>query len=149
MVGPDVPAADRRIKKFSLPKVFNAPEDLYLPNKILWRKKEQFSDGVRYVWRGAQDLQSDVCQRRQPLSAQHADNQGEDESFATRADPSRRAASVHDASCSTSFEADEKIAKKEEVFAGVVVRTKRGLQSNTQMSENLCFCWSSWTMRRS
>ena len=40
-----------------------------------------------------------------------------DESFATRADPSGRAAGVHDASYSASFEADDKVTKKEEVVA--------------------------------
>lgn len=29
---------------------FDTPDDPYLPSKILWRQKEQFSDGVGYGW---------------------------------------------------------------------------------------------------
>lgn len=31
-------------------KAFDTPEDPYLPQKILYRQKEQFSDGVGYNW---------------------------------------------------------------------------------------------------
>jgi len=33
-----------------LRKAFDTPEDPYLPDSILWRQKEQFSDGVGYQW---------------------------------------------------------------------------------------------------
>jgi asparagine synthase (glutamine-hydrolysing) len=49
-LGPDVPKADRRIEKWSIRKAFDTPEDPYLPDEILWRQKEQFSDGVGYGW---------------------------------------------------------------------------------------------------
>lgn len=31
-------------------KAFDTPEDVYLPQHILYRQKEQFSDGVGYNW---------------------------------------------------------------------------------------------------
>ena len=31
-------------------KAFDTPDDPYLPKEILWRQKEQFSDGVGYSW---------------------------------------------------------------------------------------------------
>ncbi len=30
-------------------QAFDTPDDPYLPDSILWRQKEQFSDGVGYV----------------------------------------------------------------------------------------------------
>ncbi|MEN2401001.1 asparagine synthase B [Flavobacterium sp. MC2016-06] len=38
------------IEKYILRKAFDATEDPYLPAEILWRQKEQFSDGVGYNW---------------------------------------------------------------------------------------------------
>jgi asparagine synthase (glutamine-hydrolysing) len=38
------------IEKYILRKAFDTPEDPYLPQDILWRQKEQFSDGVGYNW---------------------------------------------------------------------------------------------------
>ena len=40
-----------------------------------------------------------------------------DKSFATRADPSGRAAGAHDASCNVLSEANNEVTKKEEVIA--------------------------------
>lgn len=39
-----------RIEKYILRKAFDTPDDPYLPDEILWRQKEQFSDGVGYGW---------------------------------------------------------------------------------------------------
>lgn len=39
-----------RIEKDLLRRAFDVPEDPYLPKEILWRQKEQFSDGVGYGW---------------------------------------------------------------------------------------------------
>jgi asparagine synthase (glutamine-hydrolysing) len=39
-----------RIEKYLLRKAFDTPERPYLPHSILWRQKEQFSDGVGYQW---------------------------------------------------------------------------------------------------
>merc|ERR550514_861539 len=39
-----------RIEKYILRKAFDTPDDPYLPAEILWRQKEQFSDGVGYGW---------------------------------------------------------------------------------------------------
>lgn len=38
------------IEKYILRKAFDTPEKPYLPEEILWRQKEQFSDGVGYNW---------------------------------------------------------------------------------------------------
>jgi asparagine synthase (glutamine-hydrolysing) len=40
----------RAIEKWVLRKAFDNPEDPLLPDEILWRQKEQFSDGVGYGW---------------------------------------------------------------------------------------------------
>jgi len=39
-----------RIEKHILRQAFDTPDDPYLPADILWRQKEQFSDGVGYGW---------------------------------------------------------------------------------------------------
>lgn len=39
-----------RIEKHVLRKAFDTPERPFLPHDILWRQKEQFSDGVGYSW---------------------------------------------------------------------------------------------------
>jgi len=39
-----------RIEKHILRQAFDTPDDPYLPKEILWRQKEQFSDGVGYGW---------------------------------------------------------------------------------------------------
>ena len=38
------------IEKYILRKAFDTPEQPYLPESVLWRQKEQFSDGVGYNW---------------------------------------------------------------------------------------------------
>lgn len=38
------------MEKFILRKAFDTPDQPYLPSHILWRQKEQFSDGVGYSW---------------------------------------------------------------------------------------------------
>lgn len=40
----------KRMEKYVLRKAFDNPEEPYLPPHILWRQKEQFSDGVGYSW---------------------------------------------------------------------------------------------------
>lgn len=44
-----MPSKDR-IEKWVLRKAFDNEEDPYLPKHVLWRQKEQFSDGVGYSW---------------------------------------------------------------------------------------------------
>lgn len=39
-----------RIEKYILRKAFDTPESPYLPKEVLWRQKEQFSDGVGFSW---------------------------------------------------------------------------------------------------
>ena len=38
------------IEKYILRKAFDTKEDPFLPDEVLWRQKEQFSDGVGYSW---------------------------------------------------------------------------------------------------
>lgn len=38
------------IEKYILRKAFDTPEEPFLPEEVLWRQKEQFSDGVGYNW---------------------------------------------------------------------------------------------------
>jgi asparagine synthase (glutamine-hydrolysing) len=42
--------AHSRMEKYLLRKAFDCPDDPYLPDTVLWRQKEQFSDGVGYDW---------------------------------------------------------------------------------------------------
>ena len=37
-------------EKYILRKAFDTPDNPYLPPEVLWRQKEQFSDGVGYKW---------------------------------------------------------------------------------------------------
>lgn len=39
-----------RIEKYIIRKAFDDKEKPWLPDSILWRQKEQFSDGVGYSW---------------------------------------------------------------------------------------------------
>lgn len=41
---------ENRIEKYILRKAFDTPDQPYLPHDVLWRQKEQFSDGVGYSW---------------------------------------------------------------------------------------------------
>eukprot|EP00581_Thalassiosira_minuscula_P008138 CAMPEP_0183707318 /NCGR_PEP_ID=MMETSP0737-20130205/3921_1 /TAXON_ID=385413 /ORGANISM="Thalassiosira miniscula, Strain CCMP1093" /LENGTH=599 /DNA_ID=CAMNT_0025934949 /DNA_START=77 /DNA_END=1876 /DNA_ORIENTATION=+ len=58
--GPDVKKEDTRIEKYVIRKAFDTPDDPYLPADILWRQKEQFSDGVGYGW---VDSLKDIAER--------------------------------------------------------------------------------------
>lgn len=39
-----------KIEKYVMRKAFDDADKPYLPDNILWRQKEQFSDGVGYSW---------------------------------------------------------------------------------------------------
>merc|ERR1719203_218514 len=146
---PDIPKADRRIEKWAIRKAFDTPEDPYLPDEILWRQKEQFSDGVGYGWvdslkdAAAREISDQMfanaanrfpyntpttkegyryrmifedlfpgqaCAETVPggksIACSTERAMAWDESFATRADPSGRAAGVHDAAYDGDFVAD-------------------------------------------
>jgi len=47
--GPGVSKEDTRIEKYVIRKAFDTPDDPYLPEDILWRQKEQFSDGEKTI----------------------------------------------------------------------------------------------------
>lgn len=42
--------SEGRMEKYIVRKAFEDSQDPYLPESILWRQKEQFSDGVGYNW---------------------------------------------------------------------------------------------------
>lgn len=44
------PPYNQKMEKHLLRKAFDTPENPYLPENVLWRQKEQFSDGVGYSW---------------------------------------------------------------------------------------------------
>lgn len=48
--GEDGSSGEPRMEKWTLRKAFDTPDDPYLPADVLWRQKEQFSDGVGYTW---------------------------------------------------------------------------------------------------
>jgi len=50
-----------RVEKFVLRRAFEDHKDPFLPAEILWRQKEQFSDGVGYGWI---DQLRDYCERQ-------------------------------------------------------------------------------------
>lgn len=152
-VGPNVSKEDKRIEKWVVRKAFDNPEDPYLPAEVLWRQKEQFSDGVGYGWvdhlkaiaeQEITDQMFSMAKNRFPhntpttkeayryrmmfeeffpgeaaertvpggksiaCSTERAMNW--DKSFSLRADPSGRAAGVHDSAYDENFEADTKIS---------------------------------------
>ncbi|HSI69435.1 MAG TPA: asparagine synthase B [Gillisia sp.] len=45
-----MPATYDGVEKYILRKAFDTPQDPFLPDEVLWRQKEQFSDGVGYSW---------------------------------------------------------------------------------------------------
>lgn len=48
---PDMPKEDLKIEKWVIRKAFDTSDDPYLPHDILWRQKEQFSDGTSAPFR--------------------------------------------------------------------------------------------------
>jgi len=47
---PSCKMSGNRMEKYTLRKAFDDPDAPYLPKDVLWRQKEQFSDGVGYGW---------------------------------------------------------------------------------------------------
>ncbi len=47
---PAVKMSGNRMEKYIVRQAFDDPENPYLPKEVLWRQKEQFSDGVGYGW---------------------------------------------------------------------------------------------------
>jgi len=45
-----MPTTYAGVEKYILRKAFDTPEQAFLPDEVLWRQKEQFSDGVGYSW---------------------------------------------------------------------------------------------------
>uniref|UniRef100_A0A383V7J6 Asparagine synthetase [glutamine-hydrolyzing] n=1 Tax=Tetradesmus obliquus TaxID=3088 RepID=A0A383V7J6_TETOB len=64
--------AEGRMEKYILRKAFDTPENPYLPAHVLWRQKEQFSDGVGYSWiDGLKDHANNVVSDQMLAAAQH------------------------------------------------------------------------------
>lgn len=150
--GPGISKEDTKIEKWAIRKAFDTPEDPYLPQEILWRQKEQFSDGVGYGWVDSlkaiaenevtdnmfaaaanrfphntpatkegyryrmifeEFFPGDAAEKTVPggktiaCSTERAMNW--DASFADRADPSGRAAGVHDSAYDQEFVASTKL----------------------------------------
>ena len=62
----------RHIEKYIMRKAFDDLENPYLPADILWRQKEQFSDGVGYGWIDSlRDLAESKVSDAQMNAAQH------------------------------------------------------------------------------
>ena len=60
----------KRIEKHILRAAFDTPDDPWLPNEVLWRQKEQFSDGVGYSWiDGLKAYAASQCSDKQLLTA--------------------------------------------------------------------------------
>lgn len=149
---PDTPPDKKRIEKWAMRKAFDTPDDPYLPDDILWRQKEQFSDGVGYGWvdslKDAAEAEvsdqmfasainrfphntpttkegyryrqifeeffpGEAAEKTVPggksIACSTERAMAWDASFASRADPSGRAAGVHDSAYDATFEADTKI----------------------------------------
>jgi len=154
--GPGISKEDTKIEKWAIRKAFDTPDDPYLPDEILWRQKEQFSDGVGYGWvdslkdiaeKEVTDQMFAAAANRFPHNTPYTKEgyryrmifeeifPGEaaektvpggktiacsteramnwDASFADRADPSGRAAGVHDSAYDESFVADTKTDEAE------------------------------------
>eukprot|EP00466_Bigelowiella_natans_P015944 jgi/Bigna1/46458/estExt_Genewise1.C_40290 len=61
-----------RIEKWIMRAAFDTPEDPYLPNEVLYRQKEQFSDGVGYSWiDGLKDYAEEMVNDKQMQHAKH------------------------------------------------------------------------------
>ncbi|KAL2914495.1 asparagine synthetase [Polyrhizophydium stewartii] len=59
---------NHKLEKYVLRKAFDMPEDPYLPDDVLWRQKEQFSDGVGYSWIDSLKLHAEKTVSDQALS---------------------------------------------------------------------------------
>jgi len=155
--GPNVSKEDTRIEKWAVRKAFDVPDDPYLPDEILWRQKEQFSDGVGYGWvdhlkdiaeKEVSDQMFTSAANRFPYNTPTTKEgyryrmifeelfPGEaaektvpggksiacsteramswDKSFSLRADPSGRAAGVHDSAYDAAFVADDEVKGDDE-----------------------------------
>lgn len=150
--GEGISKEDTRIEKWCIRKAFDTPDDPYLPDDILWRQKEQFSDGVGYGWvdhlkdigeKEISDQMFAAAANRFPhntpttkegyryrmifeeffpgeaaektvpggksIACSTERAMGWDASFANRADPSGRAAGVHDAAYDEDFKGHDEV----------------------------------------
>lgn len=158
--GPGISKEDTKIEKWAIRKAFDTPDDPYLPNEILWRQKEQFSDGVGYGWVDSlkeiaehevsdqmfasaanrfphntpttkegyryrmifeELFPGEAAEKTVPggktIACSTERAMGWDKSFADRADPSGRAAGVHDSAYDEAFVADTKLEGDDEPAA--------------------------------
>ena len=57
----------KKMEKYILRKAFDVVDDPYLPEEVLWRQKEQFSDGVGYDWVDGLRDYADLVSPHSPL----------------------------------------------------------------------------------
>jgi len=76
-IDPACKMSGNRMEKHVIRSAFDDPENPYLPKEVLWRQKEQFSDGVGYSWidhlkmeadKNVTDLQMKFASSRFPVS---------------------------------------------------------------------------------
>mmetsp|Transcript_13863 Transcript_13863/g.33856 ORF Transcript_13863/g.33856 Transcript_13863/m.33856 type:complete len:627 (+) Transcript_13863:60-1940(+) len=64
--------ANGRIEKWIMRAAFDDEKDPYLPHEVLYRQKEQFSDGVGYSWiDGLKDYAEEEVNDKQMMHAKH------------------------------------------------------------------------------
>jgi asparagine synthase (glutamine-hydrolysing) len=62
---------EKRVEKWILRKAFDDSQNPYLPANVLWRQKEQFSDGVGYSWIDSVQAHADKVVSDQQLANAH------------------------------------------------------------------------------
>mmetsp|Transcript_277 Transcript_277/g.911 ORF Transcript_277/g.911 Transcript_277/m.911 type:complete len:666 (-) Transcript_277:217-2214(-) len=60
-----------KAEKYILRKAFDTPDDPYLPDEVLWRQKEAFSDGVGYDWVDGLKEYADIEVSDEEFAARH------------------------------------------------------------------------------
>ena len=69
---PSAKMCGNRIEKWLIRNAFDDKENPYLPEEVLWRQKEQFSDGVGYSW--IDSLKDEANKKITDLQMKHAES---------------------------------------------------------------------------
>jgi asparagine synthase (glutamine-hydrolysing) len=81
---PESKMCGNRIEKWIIRNAFDDQENPYLPESVLWRQKEQFSDGVGYSW--IDMLKMEAEKKVTDLQMKHADSRFPQSSPQTKED---------------------------------------------------------------
>jgi len=81
---PSAKMCGNRIEKWLIRNAFDDKENPYLPEEVLWRQKEQFSDGVGYSW--IDSLKDEANKKITDLQMKHAESRFPDSTPATKED---------------------------------------------------------------